>query len=407
MPPRLRPTQRLQYATGLLAAAAIGLGAPAWAETQAAQAGTPAATAAAAPTGTREGTSPGPGLFFSGRQGPLVVLQAGLGDDHRTWAAVVADLARDHRVVTIDRPGYAGLPASDAARDPCTQADEARQRLLAAGLAPPYLLVGHSLGGRYALAQAWRHPQEAAGLVLVDATPPGHWPRMQAETPGLASLMKVLRATVFDATSRREFDDQDACMDALTATPPAATSGGTAIPTVVLASGRRRPEETAEFAALLARGQALWLPLTGAAQVEVAHDAGHHIQRDAPDRVAAAVRRISALAGPGVPLSDTRDHTLPEALREALPRLQPGISTRQQVQQALGEPSERQTHADAEVWIYNPRKGLPPLVGWLPVLGDVLEVAELAHQRLRRHELILEFDAAGLLKRRTVRALDG
>lgn len=399
-------------------------------------------------------STPAPGLFLSGSQGPLVVLQAGLGDDHRGWARLVADLARDHRVLALDRPGYGGQPASAQPRDPCTQAEEARQRLQAAGLAPPYLLVGHSLGGRYAAVQALRHPQETRGLVLVDATPPGHWPRMQAETPGLATMLKALRATVFDATSRREFDDQDGCMDTLGATAAAAAasapaasaasaasatpaaagasaagasaaSGATtasgasgaaaapavpALPAVVLASGRRRPEETPEFAALLARGQALWPPLVGAAGVEVAHDAGHYIQRDAPDRVAAAVRRISGLPDPAAPAAAAApgadDDTLPDALRKGLQRLQPGSSTRQQAQQALGDPTERQTHADAEVWIYNPRKSLPPLVGWLPVLGDVLEVAEMAHQRMRRHELILQFDTTGVLRRRTVRALD-
>lgn len=376
---------------------------------------------AAAPAPEAPATVVAPGLYLSGSQGPLVVMQAGLGDDHRVWARVVADLARDHRVLTIDRPGHGPLPATHQPRDPCTQADETRQRLQDAGLAPPYLLVGHSLGGRYVAAQALRHPREAAGLVLVDATPPGHWQRVQAETPALAAMLKALRVTVFDATTRREFDDQDGCMDTLTApagAPHAASPAearAAAVPTVVLTSGRRRPEETPDYAALLARGQALWPALTGAARVEVAHDAGHYIQRDAPDRVAAAVRRLSSQGNDAAPRAAAPDRappaatddTLPEALRRGLGQLAPGSTTRQQARQALGEPTERQAHADAEVWVYNPRMKLPPGVAWLPVLGDVLELADLAHQRLRRHELILEFDVAGVLRRHTVRALDG
>jgi outer membrane protein assembly factor BamE (lipoprotein component of BamABCDE complex) len=126
--------------------------------------------------------------------------------------------------------------------------------------------------------------------------------------------------------------------------------------------------------------------------------------------VAAAVRQLSRQPAPATAsaaaTSAAGDDTLPEPLRQGLQQLQPGTATRQQAQQALGEPTERQSFADAEVWVYNPRKRLPPLVGWLPVLGDVLEVAELAHQRLRRHELILPFDTTGVLRRRTVRALD-
>lgn len=232
----------------------------------------------------------GAGLYVTGQQGPVVVLQAGLGDRHDTWDALVQRLAADFRVVTLDRPGQGRMPAAPGPRDPCTQADELTRRLRAAGLRPPYLLVGHSLGGRYAWAQAQRFPQETAGLVLVDATPPGHWQRMRSETPAQALLLKALRLTAFDAVSRQEFDDQDGCMDTLTQHPTFSA------PTIVLASGRRRPEETPDFAALLTRGQALWPALTGAEGVEVVGSAGHHIHQDAPEVVAVAVRRVAARA---------------------------------------------------------------------------------------------------------------
>jgi pimeloyl-ACP methyl ester carboxylesterase len=46
------------------------------------------------------------------------------------------------------------------------------RRLLArAGVAPPYLLVGHSFGGLDMRLFAGEHPGEVAGLVLLDATP--------------------------------------------------------------------------------------------------------------------------------------------------------------------------------------------------------------------------------------------
>lgn len=227
-----------------------------------------------------------PGLHVTGSQGPLVVLQAGLGDDHRVWARLVTDLSRDHRVVTVDRPGRNGVPADGVASDPCSQAEQTRQRLQAAGLLPPYLLVGHSLGGRYAYAQARLHPQEAAGLVLVDATPPGHWQRLQEQAPAQALMVKALRRTLFDATTRREFDEQDRCLDELDPGPPPG------VPAVVLHAGKRRPEDSADFAALMRRSQQLWLPLTGARAVETVAAAGHYIQREAPDVVAAAVRRL-------------------------------------------------------------------------------------------------------------------
>ena len=59
------------------------------------------------------------------------------------------ELASGQAVFAYDRPGYAGNPASEALRDPCTVAAELRAQLRTAGLQPPYVLVGHSLGGLY------------------------------------------------------------------------------------------------------------------------------------------------------------------------------------------------------------------------------------------------------------------
>ena len=62
------------------------------------------------------------------------------------------------------------------------------QRLLgAAGIRPPYVLVGHSYGGMLARLFAREHPEETAGVVLVDARGSDAtrrqlaiWPRSQA-----------------------------------------------------------------------------------------------------------------------------------------------------------------------------------------------------------------------------------
>lgn len=50
---------------------------------------------------------------------------------------------------------------------------ELRQNLQARGLKPPYVLVGHSMGGLYMQLFARMYPQEVRGLVLVDAVFPG------------------------------------------------------------------------------------------------------------------------------------------------------------------------------------------------------------------------------------------
>ena len=99
-----------------------------------------------------------------------MVLEGGLSSD---WAAVQAEVAGITRVCSYDRPDAPGT-ASDPVAEPRTAqqvVDDLHALLAAAGEAGPYVLVGHSLGGLYVQLYAYQHPEEVAGLVLVDPTP--------------------------------------------------------------------------------------------------------------------------------------------------------------------------------------------------------------------------------------------
>lgn len=91
---------------------------------------------------------------LAGAGAPTVVFEAGMGDTEEVW--VVADL---------------------------------RGLLESAGLKPPYVLVGHSLGGLYRQYFARRYPDEVAALVLVEST---HWDQ-QARKENAANIAMLLR----------------------------------------------------------------------------------------------------------------------------------------------------------------------------------------------------------------------
>lgn len=227
-----------------------------------------------------------------GNKPPVIVLQAGFGDGKKVWAAVVEDLIKDQSdfasIFAYDRPGYGGNPASNTPRDPCTIATELRAQLLSAGLPPPYVLVGHSLGGLYQYVFARLYPNEVTGLVLLDPTHPRHWATMQRDVPASASLIKAMSALAFSTTERREFDAQATCLDRLDTAQPLA------VPTRLLVSGRVKPIEKGDFEIMLKRLRQDWLNLTKAPGVEVIYDAGHYIQKDSPEDVSAAVRALIA-----------------------------------------------------------------------------------------------------------------
>lgn len=103
---------------------------------------------------------------------PTVILESGLGVPMATWDAVMAAVATTARVCRYDRPTVAvGDPAA-LPRTADRMVDQLRALLAAAGEGPPYVLVGHGLGGLNVQAFARTFPDEVLGVVFVDAVHP-------------------------------------------------------------------------------------------------------------------------------------------------------------------------------------------------------------------------------------------
>jgi pimeloyl-ACP methyl ester carboxylesterase len=103
------------------------------------------------------------------------VLEAGLGDDSRSWGTLAAELARTGRVFVYDRAGLGWSDAGPRPRSPAQVAGELHDALEAAHVPKPYILVGHSWGGYTQMVFAERHPEGVAGLLLIDPSHPGQF----------------------------------------------------------------------------------------------------------------------------------------------------------------------------------------------------------------------------------------
>jgi pimeloyl-ACP methyl ester carboxylesterase len=103
-------------------------------------------------------------------RGPAAVLIAGAGDFSFDWALVQPGVSRFARVCSYDRAGAAWSDLGPTPRTMRQEAHELRALLGAAGVAPPYVLVGHSIGGLVARVYADAYPREVAGVVFVDST---------------------------------------------------------------------------------------------------------------------------------------------------------------------------------------------------------------------------------------------
>jgi len=113
---------------------------------------------------------PGRHIHFAcvGKGPRTVVFEQGEDGAITSWRKVQGAVAAFARTCVYDRAGF-GL--SDPPKDQISGisvGDDLRRALRAADVSGPVVLVGHSIGGFYALMFANRYPQQVAGLVLVD-----------------------------------------------------------------------------------------------------------------------------------------------------------------------------------------------------------------------------------------------
>jgi pimeloyl-ACP methyl ester carboxylesterase len=288
-------------------------------------------------------------LYCSGRGSPAVIFEAGGNAPGYSWTLVQPKIAEFTRACWYDR---AGVGWSDAAPTPRTGASvvsDLHELLRRAGVFPPYVLVGASVGGHYVRIYTAYYPADVSGLVLVDSSHPDQnepafmlapfnrlSPRRRQflcmAVPAMArfgvlrffaSRMGGIGPSQFSPEQRDTFAKLDAQPKAFKAGFEqlcAATDGGKVVPTggignpdldnaarkagslgdrplVVLTAGRYEAPRGLEKAA--ADFHEIWV---GQLQADLARlstrgrqvvvDAHHVIQDEAPEVVVAAVRQV-------------------------------------------------------------------------------------------------------------------
>jgi pimeloyl-ACP methyl ester carboxylesterase len=137
------------------------------------------------------GTYPAPGQSYQvnghlmhldchGQGGPTVVLSNGLGGTSASWARVTGPIAQTTRVCAYDRPGQGWSEETKRPQDGVAAANDLHTLLAKAGESGPFVLVGHSTGGTYAMTYAARYPEQVAGMVLLDSSSPHQFTKVAA-----------------------------------------------------------------------------------------------------------------------------------------------------------------------------------------------------------------------------------
>lgn len=102
-------------------------------------------------------------------EGPrTVVLESGAAVGFYEWWLVQSALRDEIRTCSYDRAGF-GWSDPPPSRSVAGYVTDLHELLRRSGEKPPFLLVGHSMGGSFVQRYYWRYPSEVAGIIAVDA----------------------------------------------------------------------------------------------------------------------------------------------------------------------------------------------------------------------------------------------
>jgi pimeloyl-ACP methyl ester carboxylesterase len=230
---------------------------------------------------------------------PVLALEAGSGGDLETWKPVFADLARLGPVIAYDRLGL-GQSGADPKTPTLARNVETLHDVLKALAPPPYVIVGHSLGGVIARGFAHLYPADTAGLVYLDvpdfeatraeraallsgaarerALAPPDLPAIPADTP--AKLRPVFEQLLIEM--RDDFPSARGWRQ------PA----GIPVGVVVTARADRLRGDGAAMVRLQITHQTEWTLASPDSLFTIAGHSGHQVHRDDPALVVSIVKHV-------------------------------------------------------------------------------------------------------------------
>jgi len=111
-----------------------------------------------------------------GSGGPVVLFEAGIAATNLNWHHIQEAVSQFTSTASYDRSGLGWSGTCRTARTPGNISAELHTMLHSAGIKPPYILVGHSFGGLVVRRYAATHPEDVAGVVLIDPMRCEEWP---------------------------------------------------------------------------------------------------------------------------------------------------------------------------------------------------------------------------------------
>jgi len=219
----------------------------------------------------------------------IVVFENGLDGKMDWWKKIIPEISKDATTFAYNRPGYGSSDPVPTPRDGLHVIDELRLLLRSNGLKPPYVLVGHSLGGLYMQLFARRYPEEVTGLILVDSTHPNQF-KDKGSIDNWPTWLRIAFRWYLSSTARAELDLINTTGDEVLSLPSFKGK-----PVIVLSALRPMKEKSviADDANEKRKDIAHLYP--GSKQVWV--DSSHGIPNEKPESVIDAILEVLHMEG--------------------------------------------------------------------------------------------------------------
>lgn len=146
-------------------------------------------------------------LYCSGEGSPTVVFESGGHGLGYEWVQVQPEVAKFTRACWYDRAGTGWSDPPDQPRTSASVVHDLHETLHRVGVAPPYVLVGASIGGEYARVFTAKYPDEVSGLVFADSSHPdqNEPPPMKSPVSRLPPWFRVTLCTLMPLGERVGF----------------------------------------------------------------------------------------------------------------------------------------------------------------------------------------------------------
>lgn len=269
-------------------------------------------------------------FYCVGTGSPTVIFDSGLGAGAQAWSRVQPEVGEATRACAFDRPGYGASDEGPPPRDATRIVADLKAGLEAAGIAGPYVLVGHSMGGYDMRLFANLYADEVVGMVLVDPSLDGNEAPLRAVSPAFIKTMAEFHATAGKciqaaaegrmtpdhpvhaecgsppadspmangALARTALSEQQS-LDDSSRQVLASETASSSLPLIVLTAGGQNgpetgmPEEERMALSMVIRANhAAMAARSSAGKHRVIEDAPHMIQMARPDAVVAAILEI-------------------------------------------------------------------------------------------------------------------